>query len=60
MVVVEIHERLGEKNLGFRPVLLSHLMSDYALIACRVLLYPNDCALIACRVLLYHCLMDLM
>jgi hypothetical protein len=51
---------LGEKNLGFRPVLLSHLMSDYALIACRVLLYPNDCALIACRVLLYHCLMDLM
>jgi hypothetical protein len=32
MVVVEIHEHLGEQNLSFRLVLMLRLMDDCALI----------------------------
>jgi hypothetical protein len=32
MVVVEIHEHLGEENLSFRLVLMLHLMDDCVLI----------------------------
>jgi hypothetical protein len=41
MVVVEIHESLGEKNLGFHPVLMLHLL--------------NDCVLIEGQELMSHC-----
>jgi hypothetical protein len=38
MVVVEIHERLGEKMLGFRLVLMLRLMNDCVMIEGQVLM----------------------
>jgi hypothetical protein len=59
MVVVEIHEHLGEKML---VLLMKVLMLRCPLIESWGLMhhYSSDCALIEGRELLFHCLMDLM
>jgi hypothetical protein len=56
MVVVEIHERLGEKMLGFRLVLMLRLMDDCVLIEGQELM--NHCVLNQ-KELLFHLMMDL-